>query len=101
MTNATTQAQTVTRPVGRPLSKRGRSAKRAVEKFLEGHEGTFTAADVRRVAKQSKVTVRNCLNAFEREGTIEKVGSQPVQKSGKASRGRPLAVYKRKDEKGE
>jgi len=97
MTNAsTTQAQT-TRPVGRPLSKRGRSAKRAVEKFLEQHEGQFTAADVRRVAKQSKVTVRNRLNALVAAGVIEKVDSVPVQKAGKATRGRPLAVYKRKD----
>ena len=95
MTNATTQAQTVTRPVGRPLSKRGRSAKRAVEKFVSEHQGQFTAADVRRVAKQSKVTVRNRLNALVATGAIKQVASQPVQKSGKATRGRPLAVYEK------
>ena len=94
MTNATTQAQT-TRPVGRPLSKRGRSAKRAVEKFVNDHQGTFTAADVRRVAKQSKVTVRNRLNALVAAGAIKQVDSVPVQKAGKASRGRPLAVYEK------
>jgi len=90
----TTQVQ-ATRSVGRPLSKRGRSAKRAVEKFLEQHEGQFTAADVRRVAKQSKVTVRNRLNALLAAGAIKQVASVPVQKAGKASRGRPLAVYEK------
>ena len=93
MTNATTQAQTVTRTVGRPLTKRARSTKRAVENFLEAHEGQFTAADVRRVAKQSKVTVRNRLNALERDGLIKKVDQQS---SGK--RGRPMAVYVKCDE---
>jgi len=95
MTNPTTTQAQATRPVGRPLSKRGRSAKRAVEKFLEQHNGQFTAADVRRVAKQSKVTVRNRLNALVAAGSIKQVDSVPVQKSGKASRGRPLAVYEK------
>jgi len=88
-TQTTTQVQ-ATRSVGRPLSKRGRSTKRAVEKFLEQHEGQFTAADVRRAAKQSKVTVRNRLNALEREGAIKQVGVKPTGK-----RGRPLAVYEK------
>ena len=95
MTNATTTQAQATRPVGRPLSKRGRSAKRAVEKFLEQHDGQFTAADVRRVAKQSKVTVRNRLNALVAAGAIKQVDSVPVQKAGKATRGRPLAVYEK------
>jgi len=93
MTNPTTTQAQATRPVGRPLSKRGRSAKRAVEKFLEQHNGQFTAADVRRVAKQSKVTVRNRLNALERDGLIKKVDQVS---SGK--RGRPMAVYVKSDE---
>jgi len=97
MTNTTTTKAQVTNTVGRPLSKRGRSAKRAVEKFVSENQGTFTAADVRRVAKQSKVTVRNRLNALVAAGVIEQVDSVPVQKAGKATRGRPLAVYKRKD----
>ena len=95
MTNATTTQAQSTRLVGRPLTKRARSTKRAVEKFLEQHDGQFTAADVRRVAKQSKVTVRNRLNALVAAGVIEQVGSVPVQKAGKASRGRPLAVYEK------
>ena len=90
MTNTTTTKAQVTNTVGRPLSKRARSTKRAVEKFLEQHNGQFTAADVRRVAKQSKVTVRNRLNALEREGAIKQVGVKPTGK-----RGRPLAVYEK------
>jgi len=90
-TQTTTQVQ-ATRSVGRPLTKRARSTKRAVEKFLEQHEGQFTAADVRRVAKQSKVTVRNRLNALERDGLIKKVDQMSTGK-----RGRPLAVYVKTD----
>ena len=93
MTNATTTQAQATKSVGRPLTKRARSTKRAVEKFLEQHNGQFTAADVRRVAKQSKVTVRNRLNALERDGLIKKVDQVS---SGK--RGRPMAVYVKSDE---
>jgi predicted transcriptional regulator len=93
MTNATTTQAQATKSVGRPLTKRARSTKRAVEKFLEQHEGQFTAADVRRVAKQSKVTVRNRLNALERDGLIKKVDQVS---SGK--RGRPMAVYVKSNE---
>ena len=74
MTTSTT-TQTVVRSVGRPLTDRARRTKRAVERFLESSQGQFTAADVRKVSKQSKVTVRNRMNALEREGLIKKVKS--------------------------
>jgi predicted ArsR family transcriptional regulator len=91
--NTTTQQAQATR--GRPLSKRGRDTKRAVQRYLDNVQGQFTAADVRKASKQNKVTVRNRLNALEREGVIKKVDSQPVQKGGKVTRGRPLAVYEK------
>lgn len=91
-TSTTTQKVETVRSVGRPLTPRAQKTKRAVERFLEQTEGQFTAADVRKVSKQSKVTVRNRLNALERDGLIKKVDSAS---SGK--RGRPMAVYVKSD----
>ena len=93
-TTATTQNQTTTTR-GRPLSKRGRDTKRAVERFLNSVEGKFTAADVRKATKQNKVTVRNRLNALAASGAIKQVDSKPVVKAGKVVRGRPLVVYEK------
>ena len=95
-TSTSTQAQTQTTATrGRPLSKRGRDTKRAVERFLNSVEGQFTAADVRKATKQNKVTVRNRLNALVADGAIKQVDSKPVVKAGKVVRGRPLAVYEK------
>jgi response regulator of citrate/malate metabolism len=95
-TSTQTQAQTQTTATrGRPLSKRGRDTKRAVERFLNTVEGKFTAADVRKATKQNKVTVRNRLNALAAAGEIKQVGTQPVVKAGKVVRSRPLAVYEK------
>ena len=91
MTTTTTQ-QVQTRSVGRPLTDRARRTKSAVERFLSTVNGQFTAADVRKVSKQSKVSVRNRLNAMEREGRIQKVDQVSTGK-----RGRPLAVYVKSD----
>ena len=87
MTTTSTQ-KVQTRNVGRPLSDRARRTKSAVERFLNSVEGQFTAADVRKVSKQSKVVVRNRLNALAREGRIKQVDQVSTGK-----RGRPLAVY--------
>ena len=94
-TTTQTQAQDVQATRGRPLSSRGKATKRAVDRYLDQVQGQFTAADVRKVSKQNKVTVRNRLNALVNAGVIKQVASQPVQKAGKVTRGRPLAVYEK------
>lgn len=99
MTTTTTTQKTQkvesSRPVGRPLSKRGRDTKRAVERFLTNTDGQFTVADVRKATKQNKVTVRNRLNTLEERGVIVKVNNAPVVRAGKVVRGRPFAVYQK------
>ena len=93
MTTATAIKSTasVTRSVGRPLSKRGRCTKAALERFLNQVEGTFTVADLRKVSKQSKVTVRNHVSELQRRGVIVPVGSAPNP----SKRGRPQTVFRK------
>lgn len=95
MTTVTTKTHTVekstTRSIGRPLSKRGRNTKAALDRFLKQTVSTFTVADLRKVSKQSKVTVRNHATALERQGLIEVVGT--TANSGK--RGRPQTIYQK------
>lgn len=91
--NAHTVVKSTTRSIGRPLSKRGRNTKAALDRFLKQAEGTFTVADLRKASKQSKVTVRNHVTALERQGLIEVVGT--TANSGK--RGRPQTVYQKVD----
>jgi predicted ArsR family transcriptional regulator len=93
MTTSTATTTTQTQATrGRPLSDRARRTKRAVERFLERNSDTFTAADVRKFSKQSKVAVRNRLNALESAGLIKKVDQVS---SGK--RGRPMVVYQKSE----
>ena len=77
------------RPVGRPLSEKGKRVKNAVSHIAShGTEG-FTVRDISTSTKQSKVTVNNHVNLLVQRGEL--VRSERKQSGG---RGRPQTIFK-------
>lgn len=78
------------RPVGRPLSEKGKRVKNAVSRYIASHgaEG-FTVRDISTSTKQSKVTVNNHVNLLVQRGEL--VRSERKQSGG---RGRPQTIFK-------
>lgn len=88
-------SETKTVKIGRPLSKPSKAAQKALDEFLEQTNGNFSTEDVRRVTKQSVVTVRNRLNSLIKSGKIEKVEFKKMTHNGVPARGRPQSIYRK------
>lgn len=90
-----TSKKTAKKSMGRPLGSSGKETQKLIDQFLQDIDRNFSTEDIRRVTKQSTVTVRNRLNALLKAKRIERVTTQKILNNGTPVRGRPQAIYRK------